>query len=61
MTNEPPRGIKANLARSYLGFDDEFLADSRRPNAWRKLLYALCFFHAIVQVRSFLSSSLLIF
>ncbi|KAK5646414.1 hypothetical protein RI129_004878 [Pyrocoelia pectoralis] len=39
MTNEPPKGLRANITRSYL-----------RP-AFKKLLFALCFFHALIQER----------
>ena len=30
MTVEPPRGIKANLLRSFTGFSDEFYASCKR-------------------------------
>jgi dynein heavy chain, axonemal len=51
MTVEPPKGLKANLIRSYVGFDDSFLATNNKPNEWRRLLFGLCFLHAIVQDR----------
>eukprot|EP00961_Rhodomonas_salina_P202306 2728551-Rhodomonas_salina.1 len=51
MTIEPPKGLKANLTRSFTSFNDEFLEDCSKPKEWRQLLYCLCFFHAIVQDR----------
>ncbi|PRP75973.1 hypothetical protein PROFUN_01689 [Planoprotostelium fungivorum] len=51
MTNEPPKGLKANLMRTYSTFDDNFLQTSQKSKDWRTLLYGLCFFHAIAQER----------
>eukprot|EP00026_Physarum_polycephalum_P000043 Phypoly_transcript_00043.p1 GENE.Phypoly_transcript_00043~~Phypoly_transcript_00043.p1 ORF type:complete len:2765 (+),score=358.08 Phypoly_transcript_00043:606-8297(+) len=51
MTNEPPKGIKANLLRTYHSFDEQFLNTSKKPHQWKKLLFGLCFFHALIQER----------
>ncbi|KAI9224346.1 dynein heavy chain and region D6 of dynein motor-domain-containing protein [Blastocladiella britannica] len=51
MTIEPPNGIKANLLRTYASFSDEFLDDCTKPQEWKKLLFSLSLFHAIVQER----------
>lgn len=60
MTTEPPRGIKANLKRSYNNLITEETYNSCIPkkegipdqsNAWKRLLFGLCFFHANVQER----------
>ena len=53
MTTEPPRGLKANLRRSFLQVaDDEMLKSSKlNQPVMNKLLLGLCFFHAVVQER----------
>jgi dynein heavy chain len=51
MTNEPPIGLRTNVKRQYLTFDDKYLAENNKPDAWRQLLFGLCFIHAVVQDR----------
>lgn len=51
ITNEPPKGIKTNVLRSLNTLSDEQLEDSYRPEEWKKLIFSLAFFHAIVQER----------
>jgi dynein heavy chain len=52
LTTEPPRGIKANLKRSYQELTQEtFEKCEKKSETWRKLLFGLCFFHSVVQER----------
>ncbi|CEG43665.1 axonemal dynein heavy chain [Plasmopara halstedii] len=52
MTNEPPKGMRANLKGSYLTIDDQWIATCSRPLELKKLLFGLCFFHAVVRERT---------
>jgi dynein heavy chain len=51
MTNEPPKGIRANMLGSYLAINEPWFEDCAQPRAFKKLLFGLCFFHAVVQER----------
>jgi len=51
MTIEPPRGIKMNMKGSYNNFSDTYLDSHPKSPQFKKLLYGLCFFHALLQDR----------
>lgn len=51
LTTEPPRGIKANMRRGFQEMGSNYLDDCKKQAVWRKLVFGLSFFHAIVQER----------
>ncbi|KAL4086285.1 hypothetical protein PRIC1_014412 [Phytophthora ramorum] len=48
MTKEPPKGIRANLRNSYIKLTNDTLDATSKPDQFRKLLFGLSFFHAVV-------------
>jgi dynein heavy chain len=48
MTNEPPKGLRANMNQTYYKLDDEKLNLTDKPTKYKKLLFGLSFFHALV-------------
>ncbi|KAK7077274.1 Dynein heavy chain 7, axonemal [Halocaridina rubra] len=54
MVTEPPKGLRANLKRLYLAdplSEPDFLLGPGSSERFRRLVYSLCFFHAVVQER----------
>ena len=54
MTQEPPRGIRANVLQSYVSdpiSDPKFYGECKKEQEWHKMLFGLCFFHSLIQER----------
>lgn len=54
ITNEAPKGLRSNLVGSFLMDpinSEEFFERSLVPETFKKLVYSLCFFHAVIQER----------
>mmetsp|Transcript_23676 Transcript_23676/g.50569 ORF Transcript_23676/g.50569 Transcript_23676/m.50569 type:complete len:599 (+) Transcript_23676:3-1799(+) len=51
MTVEPPKGLKANLIRAYLAYDPQWFESSTKPHTFKKMLFGLSFFHALILER----------
>uniref|UniRef100_A0A3Q3IZZ6 Dynein, axonemal, heavy chain 1 n=1 Tax=Monopterus albus TaxID=43700 RepID=A0A3Q3IZZ6_MONAL len=51
MTIEPPRGIKANLQKTYLRLTNDFISSSTKITNFKSLLLSLCLFHGIALER----------
>jgi len=47
LTNEPPSGLKANLKRAYLNFNETIWENSTKAAEFKTIIFALCFFHSV--------------
>lgn len=50
-TIEPPKGLKSNIKRSYLAIDNADFEACGKPEAYKSLLWGLCFFNALILER----------
>ena len=48
LTNEPPSGLKANLKRAYLNFNETIWENSSKQAEFKNIIFALCFFHSVM-------------
>ncbi|KAJ3105519.1 Dynein heavy chain 6, axonemal [Phlyctochytrium planicorne] len=52
VTNEPPKGLRANLARSFADISRDLFDDAPPQGIkFKKLLFGICFFNAIIHER----------
>jgi len=49
-TNDPPQGVRAGLKRTYTSLPPDTL-EYTNASQWRPMLYAISFFHSVVQER----------
>ena len=48
MTTEPPKGLKANMTRLMNNMSEARHSACQKPHKYKKLVYALCWFHSIL-------------
>ncbi|XP_010633543.1 dynein heavy chain 6, axonemal [Fukomys damarensis] len=51
VTNEPPKGLRANIRRAFTEMTPSFFEENILGRKWRQIIFGICFFHAIVQER----------
>lgn len=50
VTNEPPKGLRSNVRGSFATITQSFFEDNAIGVDWRRMVFGVCFFHAIIQV-----------
>ncbi|XP_024516360.1 LOW QUALITY PROTEIN: dynein heavy chain 6, axonemal, partial [Selaginella moellendorffii] len=51
ITNEPPKGVRANLLQSYANIPEDYIENCTKRGPWKKLVFSIAFFHAVIQER----------
>jgi dynein heavy chain len=52
LTNEPPRGLKQSILRSYGTIEEkDYESCAKMPYAYKRFIYSFCFFHALILER----------
>ncbi|XP_026818275.1 dynein heavy chain 6, axonemal-like [Rhopalosiphum maidis] len=51
VAHEPPKGLRAKMKKSFAGMNVDFFEDNAFGSDWRKMVFGLCFFHAIILER----------
>ncbi|KAG7486149.1 dynein heavy chain 6, axonemal [Solea senegalensis] len=51
VTNEPPKGLRANMLRAFREVSSDFFEGHVLGRQWRKIVFGICFFHAVIQER----------
>ena len=51
VTNEPPKGLRANIRRAFAEIEPAQFEEHELKLDWRRIVFGICFFHAILQER----------
>ncbi|KAJ8943600.1 hypothetical protein NQ318_006602 [Aromia moschata] len=51
VTNEPPKGLRANIKRAFTEMLEDFFEENALEQDWRSMLFGICMFHAVIQER----------
>ncbi|XP_054978204.1 dynein axonemal heavy chain 6 [Sorex araneus] len=51
VTNEPPKGLRANIRRAFNEMTPSVFEENILGRKWRRIIFGICFFHAIIQER----------
>ena len=51
VTNEPPKGLRANIRRAFAEIEPAPFEEHELKLDWRRIVFGICFFHAILQER----------
>jgi len=51
MTNEPPKGLRANLRATFAAIPEEAFEATKRPADWRKIMFGLLLFNGVILER----------
>ena len=51
ITNEPPKGVRANLVQSYRALDERLLEGCTKLEEFKRFFFGLSLFHAVIQER----------
>lgn len=51
VTNEPPKGLSSNLMRTFLDIEEKEYESCTQPAVFKKLMFGLAFFHAVLLER----------
>lgn len=51
LTNEPPKGLRANLLRSLTDLQEEHFEVHILGESWRKMVFGICMFHGVILER----------
>ncbi|XP_051939159.1 dynein axonemal heavy chain 6 isoform X1 [Hippocampus zosterae] len=51
VTNEPPKGLRANIRRAFTEISNNFFEEHTLGLDWKKMVFGICFFHAVIQER----------